>query len=194
MEPWPFSHGYADHHRSHEPNPFPSMEPWPFSHGYWIWRRLCRRYLPPLQWSHGPSAMDTCDARRRRHLCLRPSMEPWPFSHGYQCDLAGFVRLHNGLQWSHGPSAMDTRAAGWPAGPYDFPSMEPWPFSHGYEGCRVRAQCWRYGFNGAMALQPWIQRNDRDYSPNLPRPHCNFRIQSPFHHPTATPILAFPSF
>ena len=63
-----------------------------------------------------------------------PSMEPWPFSHGYAENRAVALMKFNILQWSHGPSAMDT-------------------------GSKCPATKQRHQpFNGAMALQPWIQR------------------------------------
>ena len=148
---------------------------------------------------------------------LKPSMEPWPFSHGYVRTSAAPSSAAC-LQWSHGPSAMDTALAFGSEALHNLPSMEPWPFSHGYLAKSISddwihtsfngamaLQPWipmlsssslytSSPFNGAMALQPWIQRNNRDCSPGLPRPHSNFRIQRPFHHPIAAPVLALPSF
>ena len=62
MEPWPFSHGNQEHAVQDPPVLIvPSMEPWPFSHGndsggfvLWVDDTI-------LQWSHGPSAMETAD-------------------------------------------------------------------------------------------------------------------------------------
>ena len=199
IRPLQWSHGPSamdtqEEREKHIERLTPSMEPWPFSHGYSVCSRSMFFSIPFLQWSHGPSAMDTWLGLLRPPAIFQPSMEPWPFSHGY---LSGPLRAAPGpgpfngamalqpwilpqlrtvggttyiLQWSHGPSAMDT-----------------W-WSERYPGRRLAT------FNGAMALQPWIQRNNRDYSPGLPRPRSNFRIRSPFHHPIATLLLAFPSF
>ena len=138
----------------------PSMEPWPFSHGYAIDFITSLLFRSNLQWSHGPSAMDTS---LMRALAMR-----W-----------------NDLQWSHGPSAMDTSLAVRIPRPHPHPSMEPWPFSHGYRAkCRRSAisdhpsmEPWPFShgysawstparvnlgsFNGAMALQPWIRSSRR---------------------------------
>ena len=155
MEPWPFSHGYdiqpySTRLQSQTFNGAMALQPWILlSNGKrpnasssfngamalqpWIHRR---RYffcisVKSLQWSHGPSAMDTST----------PSTSWAHF----------FV-----LQWSHGPSAMDTR---YPCCGYASdipPSMEPWPFSHGYRAGAQQLDLMRVSFNGAMALQPWI--------------------------------------
>ena len=133
MEPWPFSHGYpvCFPPASTDKTLKPSMEPWPFSHGYASWLRCSRSGGLTLQWSHGPSAMDTQRAGKGAGI-----MTP--------------------LQWSHGPSAMDTQAQ-LPAHPHRvLPSMEPWPFSHGYAPEERRLRYLECPFNGAMALQPWI--------------------------------------
>ena len=84
-----------------------------------------------LQWSHGPSAMDT----RCRASCWATPQT---------------------LQWSHGPSAMDTTQAQMRHLRHRQPSMEPWPFSHGYLPWRAPGPAFPPPFNGAMALQPWI--------------------------------------
>ena len=131
MEPWPFSHGYGQQFSPDRPLviPFngamalqpwilglrsqpprsggPSMEPWPFSHGYLLSPRWKPAAIRPLQWSHGPSAMDTSLPGAFPTASIVPSMEPWPFSHGY--GVAGVVPAFALV-----------------------PSMEPWPFSHGY--------------------------------------------------------------
>ena len=111
------------------------MEPWPFSHGYYG--------QPPkfvviqiLQWSHGPSAMDTPEAVVWVDVVPAPSMEPWPFSHGYL--MIASV-----------------------SGSKQCPSMEPWPFSHGYIRSRGGRRWRPVPFNGAMALQPWIRPQRR---------------------------------
>ena len=106
------------------------MEPWPFSHGYIVhWREWKRRYF--LQWSHGPSAMDTPGSVPTSPLLRTPSMEPWPFSHGYsdQVDPGEDCQRPSMEPWpfSHGYSL--THEYDQEAYP---PSMEPWPFSHGY--------------------------------------------------------------
>ena len=135
----------------------PSMEPWPFSHGYLLKTRPA--HVPParlqwshgpsamdtpstiistalivlpLQWSHGPSAMDTLAPASTASGLFDPSMEPWPFSHGYAAPPDSVAVLPRFLQWSHGPSAMDTISYSPHDGPIAEPSMEPWPFSHGY--------------------------------------------------------------
>ena len=144
-------------------------------------------------------------------------MEPWPPSHGYN-DLAqgghGGDRSFNGAMasqpWIRGPvrSINHCSALGFNGAMASQPwilcslalpflcflcfngAMASQPWIRGTRPCcRRRTNC----FNGAMASQPWIRRIYRDYSPNLPRLHCNLRIQSPFHHPIATPVLAFPS-
>ena len=131
MEPWPFSHGYAQKFGEWLPRRFPSMEPWPFSHGY-----------APRRLDLHPGA-------------VIPSMEPWPFSHGYEERFVGFDDAVH-LQWSHGPSAMDTRSAppraSRPSSSFNGAmALQPWiPF----RPAARRASSWP--FNGAMALQPWI--------------------------------------
>ena len=154
------------------------MEPWPFSHGYVRCRR-CRFLSSTLQWSHGPSAMDTRSAELQVGDRV-PSMEPWPFSHGYIPRGAPYPEANpsfNGamalqpwipdagarfrparldLQWSHGPSAMDTVDGRTSPRHLCNPSMEPWPFSHGYTSLAGRSAARSQSFNGAMALQPWI--------------------------------------
>ena len=132
MEPWPFSHGYRDRLATTcrcgpTFNGAMALQPWiPGSTSYDVQVRA------NLQWSHGPSAMDT----RRAHAPLPQ------------------VRL---LQWSHGPSAMDTCEVIDAIRARDFPSMEPWPFSHGYISAVVSQESTYRTFNGAMALQPWIR-------------------------------------
>ena len=187
MEPWPFSHGYRQTRRrrkpdrvrpSIEPWPFshgnlglawlvavvgdPSMEPWPFSHGNfrglipdWAWqfylqwshgpsametsgREWPSWYLAVLQWSHGPSAMETCKTVKLRSGTSpfngAMALQPWKPPLPKDSD----PRPEN-LQWSHGPSAMETSSGDLHAPP-DLLS-----------------------FNGAMALQPWkpdVSRGD----------------------------------
>ena len=151
MEPWPFSHGYFDRARLHPApaihfNGAMALQPWIRS--------------PPtsgtashssLQWSHGPSAMDT--SRSSITISRRQTLQ---WSHGPSAmdtpKTQSMLFCRRSLQWSHGPSAMDTagsrcrRAALLPTfnGAMDtfpycgvhadahVPSMEPWPFSHGY--------------------------------------------------------------
>ena len=84
-----------------------------------------------LQWSHGPSAMDTGCAPSRGFEAGRPfngamALQPW---------IRGYVDAGDGGGHS--------------------PSMEPWPFSHGYF-CIAQWIAALNPFNGAMALQPWI--------------------------------------
>ena len=83
MEPWPFSHGYGETQQEYDERLFgPSMEPWPFSHGYVVVAGVIA-LAGLLQWSHGPSAMDTGRYLVGVRPFSGPSMEPWPFSHGY---------------------------------------------------------------------------------------------------------------
>ena len=156
MEPWPFSHGYNEFWAISILLIDPSMEPWPFSHGYarrkggrarrrrtfngamalqpWIPRGgVCAEHVSAtLQWSHGPSAMDTPTAAERGRW--RISLQ---WSHGPSAmDTSRIMipcRKSFHLQWSHGPSAMDTTT----------------PASSASSST---------SFNGAMALQPWIHR------------------------------------
>ena len=182
MEPWPFSHGYSSRSSSIRAasitfNGAMALQPWirravrvpgqrpeTFNGAMalqpWIRSRpgSSAPWSTSLQWSHGPSAMDTTSSpgstvrriksfngamalqpwiprpvRFPQRVCGRPSMEPWPFSHGYSA-FTSPPSARWTLQWSHGPSAMDTRKA---RGGYVYraaPSMEPWPFSHGYCG------------------------------------------------------------
>ena len=179
MEPWPFSHGYEYLSAARVLVPHPSMEPWPFSHGYLELNGEAGTARVSLQWSHGPSAMDTPIPTIALRRGIMPSMEPWPFSHGYPRQKGcGCLRGQPSMEpwpFSHGYilTLVCQDAAGNPSmEPWPFshgykidrrsrtivasPSMEPWPFSHGYCG-----SCWRGAwsastFNGAMALQPWI--------------------------------------
>ena len=82
MEPWPFSHGYVEIPPATGLWRFwPSMEPWPFSHGYLL-NEMGLVYVVDLQWSHGPSAMDTrrSDSWSWRRLSAfngAMALQPW---------------------------------------------------------------------------------------------------------------------
>ena len=109
----------------------PSMEPWLFSHGY-ANRELQRRAKIDLQWSHRFSAMDTT-----RRMIKRPGSESLQWSHGLSAMdtcLRGICEASSMpiLQWSHGLSAMDTFVANVAEPVAVYPSMEPRLFSHGY--------------------------------------------------------------
>ena len=160
------------------------MEPWPFSHGYPARSDSHSAFAADLQWSHGPSAMDTARSRPRP-APVGPfngamALQPWI---RVRRAVATYIVLH--LQWSHGPSAMDTVDVDADVDDDDDPSMEPWPFSHGYENARgiihllrvPSMEPWPFShgyavrkqavpgnccpFNGAMALQPWIHHFDK---------------------------------
>ena len=112
--------------------------------------------LGDLQWSHGPSAMDTMvlenqdDAYNVLQWSHGPSaMDTFhsPFS----------LLSCQSLQWSHGPSAMDTASISLVAvaGGSAFNgamALQPWILSR-----RQRRNARETAFNGAMALQPWIR-------------------------------------
>ena len=102
----------------------------------WIRYQLRRiaRDQTTLQWSHGPSAMDTAP------VCVKVGREV-------------------NLQWSHGPSAMDTTPVGLDAAGASRAfngamALQPWIRRQKRSGTPRR----RSAFNGAMALQPWIHR------------------------------------
>ena len=132
MEPRLFSHGYyvgPVFRRSHHD---PSMEPRLFSHGYLPTNGVLVPVSPPLQWSHGFSAMDTCP--RTVYWCRfhhpfngATAFQPWiprcpipprlgrPTFNGataFQPWIPDGNDIKQGnagvLQWSHGFSAMDT--------------------------------------------------------------------------------------
>ena len=160
MEPWPFSHGYI--HQARRRPLFPctfngamALQPWIPAVPLQVVARPGLTRWPDLQWSHGPSAMDTVQRFRAFFTGVVPSMEPWPFSHGY-IRAGGRGNSLGYLQWSHGPSAMDTLLDLINNPTFDPPSMEPWPFSHGYRRPFRLCHRWNCTFNGAMALQPWI--------------------------------------
>ena len=154
-----------------------ALQPWILGYSLPTWMRW-----NSLQWSHGPSAMDTTAHNPATHAAPRafngamalqpwipqsgrswhspttaPSMEPWPFSHGYEVKHFPPTNAHLSLQWSHGPSAMDTAETELAYMSGKPPSMEPWPFSHGYSACLSSTSRATTSFNGAMALQPWIR-------------------------------------
>ena len=84
-------------------------------------------YTNDLQWSHGPSAMDTGEGGPEIYCgaTLQWSHGPSAMDTGAQ-NITYTVRWI--LQWSHGPSAMDTRP------------------------CHRSGASGSYSFNGAMAL------------------------------------------
>ena len=157
MEPWPFSHGYEDQDPPHARgqgtfNGAMALQPWIRRLSWPVaWARSC------LQWSHGPSAMDTAIAYATLY-----GLYTLQWSHGPSAmdtrtrSSSPQTRLSN-LQWSHGPSAMDTAIAATGVPSWLRPSMEPWPFSHGYLPWLLPRSYTPNSFNGAMALQPWIR-------------------------------------
>ena len=181
MEPWPFSHGYDLHGPAagaHDRgfNGAMALQPWihaapgregqsscwlQWSHGPSAMDTVKISGKPKsiikLQWSHGPSAMDTAPDAAIFADTGWASMEPWPFSHGYADHLRPAALENPELQWSHGPSAMDTAFAVEASRQNLCASMEPWPFSHGYVLKLSASAAGESRFNGAMALQPWIR-------------------------------------
>ena len=109
------------------------MEPWPFSHGYATMSVSFHGDDLALQWSHGPSAMDTGDRLYSRIVIRHPSMEPWPFSHGYGTGVAGGERLAQSPSMEPWPFSHGYSNTLHLPDDLSSPSMEPWPFSHGYE-------------------------------------------------------------
>ena len=154
MEPPPFGDG--NDHKSHEP--YGPLFPFNGATALRRWKPVqgnrCQPCRRSLQWSHRPSAMETCRPSRaarsrstfngatalrrwkplgqqgRAGVNALPSMEPPPFGDGNlgkQVD-GQFPWV---LQWSHRPSAMETGQPLVGRHTAYVPSMEPPPFGDG---------------------------------------------------------------
>ena len=134
MGPPPFGDGYGQQGGRRCPVVGASMGPPPFGDGYRAGRGRIPGHLPPLQWGHRLSAMDTFPG-----VCEFPFLPRLQWGHRLSAmdslQILLIVWREVPLQWGHRLSAMDTA----------------WS--------KFMAQCIVCGFNGATAFRRWIHED-----------------------------------